>query len=795
MRGEDVVDLEIDPAEARRALRRRLMRYGISLFCIVLVAAGLIGSTLYTSAMNRSDVLALSRDFIDTINARVQTEVQAYLLPAEDSVSGLVAALPPEPFSPEGLDLFERMAQDALSRHTQLASVYLGTPDGEFLMVRRNDAGGADTKLIRRTPAGPDTMWTRRDASGAVLGVEKDDADRYDPRTRPWYRDARDSDRPSWSKVYLFFTDKSPGITVSNAVRAPGRAPVAVVGADIYLKNLSAFLATLQAQARGTLAIVNGDGEIVAFHEPERVMTRTDGGLQPQTLRELGLNTLAEAFDRMRVEGPSRSIIEIDGDRYVFGAASLKSAVSRDWWLMLLAPERAYLGFIAVNSRRGLMASSGIIVLSILLAGFLTYQGVVAERNARAAQDDRARLQLQRRIFDDLASLAGLSDPQNDDDLKEASALLSRAEGARRVSFWQLSDNGLLCLDAFDSDARGHTSGTRLVADDCGELFGLVLAGRFFEVDVADADPRASRLRRTYLCAVGTTSLASVPIVGAGRALGAVWIEDPNTRAAASADRSLARSLANLLAPRLATRSGTTGGKRLVVPAPADPDAASDASHRVHHENLPATEKLRTATLVERRHRMVAESRAGTGATLLKGTTVLALKLRDDRSLAAFPAGASDGAVIREVVSTFKREAEKTGIPYVKILTDLVLAVDGFGEDAPQAAERLMDVALHVRESCNAVFLAVGQGPQFAMGVDSGAAYGTTVGFGDSPYNVWGEPARIARMLAETADPGTIQVSEVTYELLQEVGVFRRRGAFFVGQVGEMTTFTLRGRL
>jgi adenylate cyclase len=793
MRGDNVVDLEADPTEARRALRRRLTRYGVPLFCIVLVAAGLIGSTLYTSAMNRADVLALSRDFIDTINLRVETEVQAYLKPAEDVVSSLAVALPAEPFSPDGRAVFERTALDALARHAQLASVYLGTPDGAFLMVRRNGAGSADTKLIRQTPAGPDTIWTRRDAKGVVLDVEKDNADRYDPRTRAWYRDARDSGRPSWSKVYIFFTDKSPGITVSSAVRRPGLAPAAVVGADIYLKNLSAFLATLQVKARGTLAIVNGDGEIVAFHEPERIMT--EGELRPQTIRELGLGTLAEAFDRLRVEGPSRSIIEIDGDRYVFGAASLKHAVSRDWWLMLLAPERAYLGFIAVNSRRGLIASSGIIVLSILLAGFLTCQGIFAERNMRAAQEDRARLEVQRRLFDDLASLTRLSDPQDDDDLKEASALLSRAEGARRVSFWRLTNNGLLCVDAFDRDGQGHTSGTRLHADDCGELFSLLRTGRFFDIDVADTDARASLLQRTYLRAVGTTTLASVPIVGAGQVLGAVWIEDPNTRMAASTDRSLARSLTNLLAPRLAATADTAGGEGLGVLGSAGSETTLAVSGRAYHEKLPAIEKLRTATLIDRRNRRLPECSGGTGATLFKGTTVLALKLRDDHSLAARPAGASDGAVIRQIVTTFKEEAERTGIPYVKILTDLVLAVDGFCEDTPHAAERLMDVALHVRESCNAAFLAAGQGPQFAMGVDSGAAYGSTVGFGESPYNVWGEPARIARMLAETADPGTIQVSEVTYELLHEVGVFRRRGAFFLGQVGEMTTFTLRGRL
>lgn len=800
MRGIDVVDIDLDPKEVRRGFWRRVLRYGVSLACIVLVAAGLISSTLYTSAMNRSDVLALSHDFIDAISARTHTEVRAYLAPAQNAVGSLVAALPEEPFSPAGHAVFDRVAQNILQHNPQLASIYLGTPAGEFLMVKRNDEGGRDTKLTRQTPEGRTTNWIRRDAKGVVVGTEYDNNDPYDPRTRGWFRNATRTPGLSWSKVYIFFTDKTPGITASMAVRNATHPPYAVVGADIYLNSLSAFLAKLQKQARGTLAIVNDDGEVVAFGDPSRMLVETDSGLRPKTLRELGLATLDEAFNRMRVEGPDRSIVKIDGERYVFGASSLRGAVSRDWWLMLLAPESAYLGFIAVNSRRGLLASSGIIVLSILLAAFLTYQGVVAERHARAANAGRERLDAQRRILDELAGLGALSDPNDEDDLKEASELLSEAEGARRISFWRLAKNGgeLLCLDAFDEETRGHTSGTRIHAIDCGEILPLFRGGKPFEIAVAEADPRSARLHGTYLRAVGTTSLASVPIATARKALGAVWIEDARTSDVTAGDRSLARSVANLLAPRLIRML-----EQEERAPPSNQPSSAPRAEVVEKPSLQATDhfpsvgNLRSASLIERRRTLISESGNGQSAqaTLFPGATVLALKLLDDRTLAATPPGSSESLVIREIVERFENEANSCGIPYVKILTDLVLAVDGFGDDTSEAAGRLMDVALGVRECCNSVFLAAGQEPQFSIGIDSGAIYGSPVGFDESPYNIWGEPVRVACRLAESADPGTIQVSETTYELVHEVGIFRRRGAFFLDQIGEMTTYTLRGRL
>jgi adenylate cyclase len=54
---------------------------------------------------------------------------------------------------------------------------------------------------------------------------------------------------------------------------------------------------------------------------------------------------------------------------------------------------------------------------------------------------------------------------------------------------------------------------------------------------------------------------------------------------------------------------------------------------------------------------------------------------------------------------------------------------------------------------------------------------------------------RIATRLAATADRGTILVSESAYDRLRAHHLFRRRGAFYVEQLGELTTYVLRGRL
>ena len=60
-----------------------------------------------------------------------------------------------------------------------------------------------------------------RRAPGAALGgiraVESDPGDAYDPRTRPWYEGAASAGALFWTDVYVFWSDKQPGITAAGA--------------------------------------------------------------------------------------------------------------------------------------------------------------------------------------------------------------------------------------------------------------------------------------------------------------------------------------------------------------------------------------------------------------------------------------------------------------------------------------------------------------------------------------------------------------------------------------------------
>jgi adenylate cyclase len=800
VRADEIIDVDVDPAEVRGARWRRLARFGVPLAGVFLIVAAIIAVTLYSYRTNRNDALALSHNLVAALDQRVQVEVESYLEPAARAVRTLAGMRPDGGLSASGRPLLERLAQELLRDRPQLASLYVGDPQGNFLMVQRSPEGTLDTKLIAHEDERRQVTWYRRDDTGQVVAVEEDPADTFDPRTRPWYEGAVAADGLFWTGVYVFFTSQEPGLTVGHASRGEDGELLGVAGGDITLAELSSFLADLELGANGRALIVDGAGRLVAFPDPARIVDRSSGDYRPAQMATVGDPVLAEAYDRMRVAGAGRSIIEIDGQRHIVAAAALAEPGAQDWWLLLVIAEDDLVGFVAANSRRTLLLSSGIVGLAICLAALLAYQGLVADRNAHILGRREQALAAQNAAFDELAATASLFETNDADALRRLSETVARTLAARRVSLWQLDDRygGITCLDCYDQESNGHTTGTDIRRAERPELLEALERGE--EIAVADAaeDPRTAGLARGYLRAVGARSLLSVPIRRGAVVVGCIWIEDAGAVGRQGVEaQSFARTIAHLIGARFAPASEPQMARPLAAAAGGVPLAPPTAG-RLNA----AAASLRTASLADERHRALLRTIQRRGleedsmlGTVYPDTTVFVLRFLDDLTLAAPASAEQQVGVVGQIVAAVQEITRRLEVRYVKIMANQIVAAEGFGGDGHRATAAVAEVALAVQDACARGFARAGGGLDYAIGLDTGMVIGCAVGFGQTAYNVWGDAVRVAESLAASAQPGTIQVSEAAYEQLRDHFVFRRRGGFYLEQIGEMTTYVLRGRL
>ncbi len=784
-RSMDVVDIDLDPLAEQARRRRTLLRIGLPLGGVGLIIGFLLGIALYADSANRAGVLGLSDTLLHGLQERVALQVSAYLEPASRAALLAHSMLGRGGATDHAGDA-QIFAASVLQETPQVANVLFADGLGDFMLVRRSlggPPGGTETKRILVQPAGHlpgerspgerTVEWTTRDAAGAVTARRLDPADTYDARTRTWFTGARAIDDVFWTGIYVFASERLPGITT--AVHGPGpnldTVGPDVVGIDIKLDTISGFLGGLQIGRTGRAYLVSKAGEMVAGPDPQRILRDQDGQLAPARVEDVGDAALSGSWDHFRVEGAGTRVIEVAGQRLISIVTPLGDA--QGWLLVIAVPEAEFSGFVTVNSRRAGLLSLVVVALALGLAALLVRQGLRADRADRAVAERSQAVRLQSAAFARLAAAAGQFAP----DGTPPPALvetLAEATGARRAGVWRLLGAGgvLRCDDSFEPATSGHVAGVELSRQEVPALIEALAHGERIDVPDARRDRRTASLHGLLMAPLGSTSLLAVPVLRCGAAprpvLGMVLLEDARHDPAA---HDIAQACAALVSLRIPAEAITAAaGPAAVEPVEQPGDGAGlDAAL------LPAP----------------ADGLATPGQ---QHASVLVLRLPD-----AAMAGTGT-AVAHQVAGAAQRIAAAHGIPYIKMLGATVVAAAGYtAPDAglhhgKDAAARLADTAIALREACAGLFELGDESAGFRLGLDSGAVRGGAMGTAPGLFNLWGEAFSGAEDLAESAPSGAIQASEQAYRLLREAFLFRPRGLFYRPGTGETHSYVLAGR-
>src|SRR5262249_573249 len=134
-----------------------------------------------------------------------------------------------------------------------------------------------------------------------------------------------------------------------------------VFGVDVTLEELSRFLSTLEIGTHGRALIMDEGGRLIAVPNSEQMIKPSGDEFVPPKVDELDDPILTAAYDRFRVEGQGRRIIDRDGTRYISSVTALPGTTHK-WWVMIVVPEDDFIGFVANNNRTALIMSMSIVL-------------------------------------------------------------------------------------------------------------------------------------------------------------------------------------------------------------------------------------------------------------------------------------------------------------------------------------------------------------------------------------------------------------------------------------------------
>jgi adenylate cyclase len=785
--------------DPRRSRWRIVLRNAMPILGMVVIIALVVAIATYIHDSNRRGAVSLSNDLLDAIDRRIDVQLNAYFSPAEQfldwsqEIAGDRGVF-------DGGTATEAFALKTLRKIPPVAGYSYGDPEGNFLYIVANAQGGYDTKLIDRRDGKDVVTWTRRDATGKVIGTEEDPSDTFDPRTRPWYVGAAKAGHSYWTDTYLFFTLRKPGITLSVPHYDSRHQLIAVSGVDIELASLSAFLKGLEIGITGKAIVVDGSGRVVAYPSDSWLPTDRPDAVAPQ-LDQMGDPVLTRVYNRLRVEGYGRNVLDVGDQRIIVLSEAMKALTGRDWSVLIVVPEADFVGFVATSGWIALAMSGLVGLIMVALAAWLVWRGVLAERRGAAAAIRQSVLEEHTQAFADLAGTQDLIDPSSQAGVRAATERAAATSGAKRAGIWRLTPDGrtLVCEDCYDQAATDHTAGAELYRDELPKLFAALAMRQSIDIVDAGSDPRTSELSAVYLEPLGIDGVYISPIVSGDKLTGLLMLEAPRRGDRGAGLSEFCSALSSLLALRFLPDADRPASAPAMPPSGPVPTGMPKGRRPEVEEEQSDALAARRATL-ERTLLGHGSSLARLGKGRIDQAAVSVLKL-PDWLLAAQRVTDDEQATRREVVVGVVREAlKRSGIAYAALDDDqIVLASFPDGErgggsiaaEARRAAVAAIDLRDHLLEAT----ASWGVGSEFRISMDIGSVMTSQVGDDTSARNLWGGAVAVAKVLAATGGRRLITVSEAAYSVLARDFLFRPRGTYFLPETGTMRTFVLVGEL
>lgn len=292
-----------------------------------------------------------------------------------------------------------------LRRHGQLYNLYVGYDDGAFIELDMIDRAGPRARaaidapadavfrlnIIEKQPGDQSrTRFTFYLAADLTVVREENRTAEYDPRERPWYKDAFKPGASAITEPYVFKVGNLIGYTV----RAPfpeGRRGVAA--GDILLSDTEAYLRSQRLGESGVVFLFDDSGLIVAHPRMSEVVhaNSPDAALELPPFDRLIDVDITSALSAWQKGGAAQQIFEApDGRTYVAAFRSIETAGSSGLGLAVLAPLDDFFGEVEAGRRRLLLFA-----LLIVLATLPVVWGIgsVMSRSMKALASETDRIQ------------------------------------------------------------------------------------------------------------------------------------------------------------------------------------------------------------------------------------------------------------------------------------------------------------------------------------------------------------------------------------------------------------------
>lgn len=396
----------INPSIAARA---RAVQFGfktsiIGLFVTIVLVIGL--TLVYLSFSRISAVTdSAASQFIHKVAELSADRIGSQLELVKDNVRILRALPQVQSGEIEDNPQLNALLAAMLKSNEHLFSLYVGYDDGSFIQMDNLDRIDNATRAVLEAPdqaSFRQVLISRSDPAGiksrklflsdgletiAELPGPLD----YDPRQRPWYKDAARADGTSLTGPYTFFAIGKRGYTVHLPLEL-GKA--GVVAGDMLLDVTEELLKRERLTSSGVAFLFDENDRILAHPRMSDLLGRSisaagDGNI-PQ-LRETDMGGVLKAIRAWRTSGiPEQFFHDPAGRLYAAAFQTIPHSGAANLRIAIVAPVDEFFANILSERRRLFGATLGFVAAMVPIVFFI---GSLLSKSLQKLADETDRIQ------------------------------------------------------------------------------------------------------------------------------------------------------------------------------------------------------------------------------------------------------------------------------------------------------------------------------------------------------------------------------------------------------------------
>jgi adenylate cyclase len=296
---------------------------------------------------------------------------------------------------------FTALLAAMLRNNDHLFNLYAGYDDGSFIEmdaiegVRRETRARLEApdqaafRLVIISRADPSRLISRRLFLSDKLETVRElpgPLD-YDPRERPWYKDASRRDGTWLTGPYVFFATGKQGYTVNLALDQ-GRA--GVVAGDLLLDATQEILKREQLTPSAVAFLFDDDDHILAHPKMSEMMGREVSGTLP-SLRETDMAGVLKAIRAWKANAmPEQFFHDPAGRLYAAAFRTIVDSGPARLHVTVMAPVDEF--FADILSERGRLFAAALAFVGLMVP-IVYFLGSLLSRSLRALAEETDRIQ------------------------------------------------------------------------------------------------------------------------------------------------------------------------------------------------------------------------------------------------------------------------------------------------------------------------------------------------------------------------------------------------------------------